>query len=67
MKTTIGIPEDILRDAMRFTGARTKREAIVTAVTDYNRRRRMAALTRHLGTCADLIGPEESARLRAAE
>jgi len=29
---------------MRFTGATTKREAIVTAIADYNRRRRMAAL-----------------------
>ena len=29
MKTTIDIPEDELRDAMRFTRATTKREAVV--------------------------------------
>ena len=38
MKTTVDIPDDELKDAMRFTRARTKREAIVTAIADYNRR-----------------------------
>ena len=32
MKTTVDIPEDELKDVMRFTRARTKREAIVTAI-----------------------------------
>ena len=59
MKTTIDIPDDELRDAMRYTGARTKREAIVTAVADFNRRRRMATLTRYLGTCKELMSAEE--------
>ena len=44
MKTTVDIPEDELKDAMRFANARTKRQAIVTALTDYNRRMRMAEL-----------------------
>ena len=50
MKTTVDIPEVELKDAMRFTRARTKREAIVTAIADYNRRRRMAVdeACRHL-------------------
>ena len=52
-------------EAMRLTDAKTKREAIVTAVADFNRRERMAALTRHLGTCDDLISPDERADLRA--
>ena len=30
MKTTIDIPEKELKDAIRFTGATTKREAVVT-------------------------------------
>ncbi len=59
MKTTVDIPEDELRDAMRFTRARTKREAIVTAITEFNRRRRMAELTKRAGTCADLITADE--------
>jgi len=44
MKTTVDIPDTELEDVMRFTGATTKREAIVTAIADYNRRRRMAAM-----------------------
>ena len=43
---------------MRFTNAKTKREAVVTAITDFNRRKRMAQLTRHAGTCEALITVE---------
>jgi Arc/MetJ family transcription regulator len=50
MKTTIDIPDVALADAMRFTKARTKREAVVTALEDFNRRRRMAEAARILGT-----------------
>ena len=55
MKTTIDIPEAELSDAIRFTGAKTKREAVVCAIADFNRRQRMAELTRYAGTCANLI------------
>lgn len=55
MKTTIDIPMDEISDAMRFTGAKTKREAVVTALADFNRRRRMADLVRYAGTCPDLM------------
>jgi hypothetical protein len=47
MKTTSDSPDRELKDAMRFTGAKTKRAAVVEALTDFNRRRRMAALVRH--------------------
>lgn len=67
MKTTIDIPDTELADAIRFTRAKTKREAIVTAVADFNRRRRMAALTRHLGTCKKLITPEELSQMRETD
>lgn len=58
MKTTVDIPDDVLRDAMHFSQARTKRDAIVTAVEEFNARRRMAALVRHAGTCSDLVTSE---------
>ena len=58
MKTTIDIPDRELADAMRFTNAKTKREAVVTAITDFNRRKRMAQLTKHAGTCEALITVE---------
>lgn len=53
MKTTIDIPEQALKDAMRFTRAKTKREAVVTALEEFNQRRRMAELVRHAGTFGD--------------
>ena len=64
MKTSIDIPESILKEAMEFTGAKTKREAVVTAVAEFNRRARMAALVRHLGTCDNFITPSELDELR---
>ena len=59
MKTTVDIPDKDLEDAMRFTEAKTKREAIVTAIQEFNRRKRMAELTKHAGTCKDLVSVEE--------
>jgi hypothetical protein len=59
MKTTVNIPDGDLADAMRFTKAKTKREAIVTAIREFNRRKRMAELTKHAGTCTDLASVEE--------
>lgn len=63
MKTTIDIPENELADAMQFMNAKTKREAVVTALREYNRRRRMARLVRYSGTC-DFV---DNATLEAAE
>lgn len=59
MKTTIDIPEKTLREALRFTKAKTKKEAIVRAVEDFNRRHKMAALTKYSGTFTSLKTNEE--------
>jgi hypothetical protein len=53
MKTTVDIPDKELRDAMRFARASTKREAIVTAIAEFNRRHRMAELVKYSGTFSD--------------
>ena len=53
MKTTIDIPEDSLAEAMRFAGAKTKREAVIVCVAEYNQRHRMADLVKCLGTFGD--------------
>ena len=50
MKTTVDIPESELKDAMRFTKAKTKREAVVKVLEEFNRRRRMAELVKYSGT-----------------
>ena len=59
MKTTVDIPSGELEDVMKFSGAKTKREAIVGAIRDFNRRMRMAELVKYAGTCSDLISPDE--------
>jgi Arc/MetJ family transcription regulator len=64
MRITLDIPDTELADVMRFTGATTKREAIVTAIADYNRRRRMAALIEHAGKAEALSTPEKLQVLR---
>ena len=65
MKTTINIPEKTLQEAMRHTGAKTKREAIVTAVDEYNRRRRLAELNTELkGTFVDFMTQEDLKAMR---
>jgi hypothetical protein len=53
MKTTIDIPDAELRDAIRFTRAKTKREAVVRALEDFNRRRRMGELVKYAGSFSD--------------
>ena len=55
MKTTVDIPDKELADAMKFSHAKTKREAIVTAITDFNHRKRLAALTKNLGTFDSIL------------
>jgi hypothetical protein len=53
MKTTIDIPEESLSEAMRFAGAKTKREAVLLCVDEFNQRHRMADLVKCLGTFGD--------------
>jgi hypothetical protein len=67
MKTTVEIPDMELRDLVQFTRAKTKRAAIVTAITDFNRRRRMAALVKHSGTFRSLPTNEEIEALEGHE
>jgi hypothetical protein len=59
MKTTVDIPDDELKDAIRFTQAKTKREAVVKVLEDFNRRRRMAELVRYAGTFSDAYPANE--------
>jgi Arc/MetJ family transcription regulator len=44
MKTTIDIPDGAMDEVMKFTGAKTKREAVVTAVERFNRLKRLEQL-----------------------
>jgi Arc/MetJ family transcription regulator len=65
MKTTIDIPEKSLEEAMRHTGAKTKRDAVVTAVEEFNRRCRLAELAERLhGSCPNFMTQEELKQMR---
>jgi hypothetical protein len=44
---------------MRHTRAKTKREAVVAAIEDFNRRKRMARLVKYSGTSDTLLSNEE--------
>ena len=65
MKTTIDIPDRLLREAMRHTEAKTKRAAVVTAMEEFNRRRRLEALAERLhGSYPNFMSQEVLQRLR---
>jgi Arc/MetJ family transcription regulator len=64
MKTTVDLPEDELAEAMKHAKVKTKTEAVALAVADFNRRHRMAALTRHFGTFKDFMTQSDLKRMR---
>jgi hypothetical protein len=67
MKTTVDIPEEELREAMRLTQAKTKKEAIVTAITEFNRRRKLDWLAAQMGTFNDFLSQEDLRSLREGD
>ncbi|MBA2302529.1 MAG: type II toxin-antitoxin system VapB family antitoxin [Acidobacteria bacterium] len=67
MKTTIDIPEKLLRSVVRHSKAKTKREAVLAAMEEYDRRRRMRDLSARLGKSDTFMTLEELMALRKAE
>ncbi len=64
MKTTIDIPDSMLEELIHNTAARTKREAILTAIDDYNRKIKIARLADVVGTFEDFLTIDELDRSR---
>lgn len=65
MKTTIDIPEKLLAETLRLTGAKTKRDAVVTAVNEFNRRHRLEKLAERLqGSCPDFMTQADLRKMR---
>jgi len=64
MKTTIDIPSEDLDQLLKFTGAATKKEAVVKAVQDFNRRQRLSKLAEMLGTFEDFMDADELNAMR---
>ena len=68
MKTTIDIPESTMEEAMKFTGAKTKREAVVTAVERFNRLKRLEKLNARVrGQFRDFMTQSDLKVMRAAD
>lgn len=65
MKTTVDIPEKMLSEAMKSLGAATKREAVIAALEEFNRRRRAEKLVSILGTFKDFMTQEELQTMRS--
>ena len=60
MKTTIDIPDSLLKEAMRYTRAKTKRGAVVTAIEKFNRLQRLRELNARLkGTFVEFMNQED--------
>ncbi len=64
MKTTVDIPDQELRDVMKNTKAKTKREAIVKAVAEFNRRERVERLIAKFGTMDGIMTQEDLKKMR---
>jgi Arc/MetJ family transcription regulator len=68
MKTTIDISKTALEEVMRFTGAKTKREAVVTAVEHFNRLKRLEKLNARVrGKFRGFMTQAELIAMRTAE
>ena len=64
MKTTVDIPDDMLVELIEHTEARTKREAILTAIEEYNRKKKIAALADVVGAFEQFMTADELSRSR---
>ena len=68
MKTTIDIPDCVMEEAIKFTGAKTKRQAVVTAVEHFNRLKRLEKLNARVrGRFREFMTQAELKAMRATD
>ncbi len=67
MKTTVTVPDEEFHQLMEYTGAKNKREAVLLAIKDFNRRRRLEKLTDVLGTFENFMTQKELEEMREDE
>jgi Arc/MetJ family transcription regulator len=68
MKTTVDIPDQTLEEAMKFTGAKTKREAVVTALERFNRSKRLERLNARVrGRFREFMTQNDLKAMRASD
>ena len=67
MKTTIDIPDKLLHNVKKYSKAKTKREAVLVAMEEYDRRRRMKELIGMMGKSDTFMTHAELMALRELE
>jgi Arc/MetJ family transcription regulator len=65
IRSTIDLPDNLLRDAMQLTGLKTKREVVTLALDELVRRRRLDDLRSMLGRTDFDLTQEDLERMRA--
>ena len=65
MRITVDISVEQLREAMQHTGASVRGEAIVTALAEFNRHRRLAKLVDRFGSYENFLSHDDLRRLRS--
>ena len=64
MKTTIDIPDKLLKDVIKLNGAKTKNGAIIDALSDYVQRRKMQEVTKMFGTFKNFMTEDDLKKMR---
>jgi len=67
MRTTIDIREDLLKEAMRITKAKTKKEVVNLSLEELIRRKRIQGLIEWIGSGKLNLTLEELDRMRSDE
>ena len=63
-RTTLVIDEQLLKEAQRLSGAKTKKEAIEIALREFVRRMRLRKIATHAGRVELVLSQEELRRIR---
>ena len=64
MSSKNSIDDSLIEEARRVGGHKTKKEAVVTALMEFNRRRRAESLIAQFGTFEDFMTQDELRRMR---
>jgi len=64
MKTTIDIPNQDLEEVIKYTKAKTKRDAVLQAIRDFNKRKRLSELAEILGTFKEFMTQDDLEKMR---
>jgi Arc/MetJ family transcription regulator len=63
-KTTVVIDDELLEEAIKVSGAKTKKQAITVGLRELIRKKNLEALRQELGTFDLALSPDELERLR---